>query len=259
MNIFDIYSEIIKLRQRGEEAALATVVQTRGSCPGQVGAKMIVKGDGTAIGTVGGGCIDAQVRMEAAKVIKDGSARTITITLSEGEVDPESGLICGGQADIFIESLKLPSLYIFGAGHIGALVCKIAKIVGFSVAVFDDRAEYANHQRLPEADKIIVESFNSLDRLEIPKEAYLVIVTRGHKYDEAVLAWALKKEAKYIGMIGSRSKISTTYENLRAQGISQERLNFVHAPIGLDIGSRTPEEIAISIVAELIKIRRGKA
>jgi xanthine dehydrogenase accessory factor len=253
----NIYEEIEKVIRMGEVATLATIIKTKGSTPGKVGQKMLVKSDGTTVGTVGGGCIDAEVFARTQDVIKTGVAQTFTITLSKEEAG-DSGLICGGEVEIFIEPLATPSVYIFGAGHISCTISKIAKMAGFRVVVIDDREEFANCQRFPEADEILLRPFDSIDLMP-SEDSYIVIVTRGHRYDQQVLEWAVKQKAKYIGMIGSKEKIKNTYENLVSRGVSKGVLERVHSPIGLDIGAKTPDEIAVSIVAELIKIRRKES
>jgi len=168
-------------------------------------------------------------------------------------------MICGGDTEVFIEPIRsAPTLIIFGGGHISLALSKIGKLIGFKVAVIDDRAEFANQERFPEADQILAEDFRTaFSRLTINKASYIVIVTRGHHYDELVLELALGTEPKYIGMIGSRSKNKAVFSHLRAKGIPQERLDKVHAPIGLEIHAHTPEEIAVSILAEVIKVRRS--
>ncbi|MCJ7631137.1 XdhC family protein, partial [Candidatus Bathyarchaeota archaeon] len=149
-----------------------------------------------------------------------------------------------------------PTVYIFGGGHVSEQVAPLAKKVHFKVVVIDDREIFANRERFPEADEVIVSEFEKcFDRLNIDDSSYIVIVTRGHLYDGMVLEQALKSKARYIGMIGSRKKIGTLYQSLIKNGIAKETLSRVHAPIGVDINSETPEEIAVSIVAELIKVR----
>ena len=149
-----------------------------------------------------------------------------------------------------------PTVFIFGAGHVSQQLALLAKRVSFKVVVIDDREMFANHERFPEADEVIVSEFEKcFDHLSIDESSYIVIVTRGHLYDGYVLEQAVKSDARYIGMIGSKKKIHTLYQNLMEKGISKEILDLVYAPIGLDINSETPEEIAVSIVAQLIKVR----
>lgn len=252
----DIYETIIKLKKKGESAALATVTMRDGSAPREQGAKMLVLGNGAIVGSVGGGKLEAEVREKAQKVIATGKATTVHFDLT-GKEAGEEGMICGGVTDVFIEPiLSTPTLYIFGAGHISIPVSKIGKMLGFNVVIIDDRADFANKERFPEADKVIAQDLDKLfPKLDINKLAYIVIVTRGHLHDEHVLEWAVKTDAGYIGMIGSKQKVSTLFNHLRSRGVPAEKLATVNAPIGLEIYSDTPEEIAVSIMAEIIKVR----
>lgn len=254
----EIYQEIARITAEGEEAALATVVGASGSTPREVGAKMLVRADGSIVGTIGGGSLEAQVIAQAIKVIKQGQPQQLHFNLT-AEEGGELGMICGGDTEVFIEPiLPSPTLFIFGGGHISLPLAKTGKLLGFKIAVIDDRAEFANPRRFPEADLILAEDFSTaFSKLEINKSSYIVIVTRGHQYDELVLELALKTKPKYIGMIGSKTKNKAVFSHLLAKGISQEQLNKVHAPIGLEIFAQTPEEIAVSILAEVIKVRRS--
>jgi len=254
----DIYQEIVRVKTGGGEAALVTVVSASGSTPREEGAKMLVKPDGSIVGTIGGGSLEAQIIEEAVKVIRQGRPKRLHRSLTAKE-SGEEGMICGGDLEVFIEPiLTPPTLYIFGGGHIALALTKMGKLCGFKIAVIDDRAEFAQAERFPEAEFVLAEDFTkSFARLKIDKSSYIVIVTHGHQHDEVVLEWAVDTPAKYIGMIGSRTKNETIYSHLRARGISQEQLDRVHAPIGLDIGAQTPEEIAVSILAEVIKARRS--
>jgi xanthine dehydrogenase accessory factor len=191
-------------------------------------------------------------------VIKQGKPKRLHFSLTAKGAG-ELGMICGGDTDVFIEPiLTLSTLYIFGGGHIALALTKMGKLCGFKIAVIDDRAEFASAERFPEAEVILAEDFTkSFARLKIDKSSYIVIVTHGHKHDEVVLEQAVGTPAKYIGMIGSKTKNETIFSHLRDRGISKEQLDRVHAPIGLEIGAQTPEEIAVSILAELIKVRRS--
>ncbi len=255
----DIFEEIVKLRAEGKKGAVATVIATKGSTPREVGAKMLIREDGKISGTIGGGCLEAEVWQGAMQAIADEKPRTMHMDLT-GKTAEESGLICGGIMDIYIEPIvPTPKVYIFGGGHISLFVCRISAMVGFEVAIIDDRPDFANTQRFPEAAEVMAEDFETvLPKIQVREPAYLVIVSRGHAYDQDILEWAVRTNARYIGMIGSRKKITTVYANLREKGITPEMLQRVHAPIGLDIGALTPEEIAVSIVAEMISIRRKK-
>ncbi len=253
----DIYQEIVEITTRGEEAALVTIVSATGSTPREVGTKMLVRSDGNLVGSIGGGSVEAQVCRQAMEVIKTGKPQRLHISLT-GREGEEAGMICGGDMEVFIEPiLSSPTLYIFGGGHISRSVAKIGKLLGFKIAVIDDRAEFANPERFPEAELILAEDFHqAFSKLKIDKSGYIVIVTRNHQNDELVLELALGTQAKYIGMIGSKNKNKTIFSHLLTKGISQELLDKVHAPIGLEIHAQTVEEIAVSILAEIIKVRR---
>ena len=253
----DIYEEIVKLRRDGRRGAVATIVNARGSIPSFKTAKMLVRDDGSICGTIGGGCVEAEVWQAAREVMEQEKPRTLTFNLNQ---DPkyDTGLVCGGTLDIFLEPI-LPAalLYIFGAGHVAASLYKTAKDAGFDVIVVDDRETYANRERFPEAQEVIADDFDRApQRLEIRESAYIVIVTRGHRDDMRVLRWAVGTKARYIGMIGSKRKTIAIFRELRREGLPAQLFERVHAPIGLDIGAVTPEEIAISITAELIAVRR---
>lgn len=255
----DIFEEIVKIRSEGESAALATVIKIKGSTPREEGSKMLIRSDGTILGSIGGGALEDQVCQEAMDVIREGKQKLLHFNLT-GEEIAEDGMLCGGNMDILVEPiLAQPTLYIFGAGHVSFSISKIAKMVGFEVVVIDDRAEFANIKRFPKADEIFAEDFSKVfSKLKINRSSYIVIVTRGHKFDEKVLEWAVKNEASYVGMIGSKKKNDTIFSNLQSKGISKELLGDVHAPIGLEIHAETPEEIAVSIMAEIIKVRKER-
>jgi len=347
----DIYIEIVRALEKKGKVAMATLISRVGSAPRAVGAKLLVKGDGTSSGSIGGGCVEAEVWQEAQKVMEKGERKILHFELTSEQL-AEGGLICGGDIDIFLEPLRdeflniyqevvrmrqkggsailttlvsmngayskgeetkvliktsgekvgsllggielekkvlresetlfkekkpkvlvlssgnremqillepifsEPTVYIFGGGHISERVAPLAQKVHFKVVVIDDREMFANRERFPEADEVIVSEFERcFGQLNIDDSSYIVIVTRGHLYDGFVLEQAVISNARYIGMIGSKKKIQTLYQNLMEKGITKETLDQVHAPIGIDINSETPEEIAVSIVAELIKVR----
>jgi xanthine dehydrogenase accessory factor len=253
----DIYETILKLRTNGECAALATLISTSGSTPREQGAKMLIKQDGSIIGTVGGSLLEGRVREEAKNVIRDGKPNIIQFDLTGKDKD---GMICGGKAEIYIEPIIPKSaLYIFGGGHISFFLARIGKMLDFRVVVIDDREEYSNPERFPDVDKTIADEYaNVCAQISADSSSYLVLVTRSHAYDQTVLQWAVSTNARYIGMIGSRKKIKKIYNNLIGMGVSDEDLKRVHAPIGLSINAETPQEIAVSIIAEIIKIRRSE-
>jgi xanthine dehydrogenase accessory factor len=253
----DIYEEIVRLRQEGRRGAVATIVNVRGSIPSFETAKMLVRDDGSIAGTIGGGCVEAEIWQAAREVMESEKPRTLTFNLNQ---DPkyDTGLVCGGTLDIFVEPILPPALlYIFGAGHVSVNLYQVARRAGFDVMVVDDREAYANRERFPEAKEIIAEDFDqAMARLNPGEGAYLVIVTRGHRDDMRVLRWAVQTPARYIGMIGSRRKTITIFNELTKEGLAAKLFERVHAPVGLDIGAITPEEIAVAITAELIAARR---
>jgi xanthine dehydrogenase accessory factor len=254
----DIYEEIVKLQRAGHKGAVATIVNVRGSIPSFKSAKMLVRDDGTIAGTIGGGCVEAEVWQAAREVMTSEKPRTLTFDLNQ---DPkyDTGLVCGGTLDIFVEPiLPSPLLYIFGAGHVGYELAKTAGRAGFDVIVTDDREAYANRERFPDARDVIAEDFDkALPGLTLNESAYIVIVTRGHRDDMRVLRWAVQTQARYIGMVGSKRKAITVFRELTKEGLKPELFERVHSPVGLDIGAVTPEEIAVAIVAELIGVRRN--
>src|SRR4029077_17869375 len=203
----DIYEQIVQLRREGRRGAVATIVNVRGSIPSFKTAKMLVRDDGSIVGTIGGGCVEADVWQGARPGVGGEKPRTLTFNLNQ---DPkyDTGLVCGGTLDIFVEPL-LPQalLYIFGAGHVSVSLYRFAKDSGFSVTVIDARATYASRERFPEAQEVIAEDFDqAMARLALTEAAYIVIVTRGHRDDMRILRWAVQTKARYVGMIGSRRK-----------------------------------------------------
>lgn len=255
--MIDLYEEIVRLRREGRKAALATIVNVRGSIPSFATAKMLVRDDGSIAGTIGGGCVEAEVWQAAREVIEQERPRTLTFNLNQNP-KYDTGLVCGGTLEVFVEPVLPPGLlYIFGAGHVARSLYEVARLSGFEVVVVDDRESYANRERFPNAREVFAEEFDSvLPKLDPNENSYLVIVTRGHRDDMRVLRWAIDTPARYIGMIGSRRKVISVYRELENEGIGHEKLERVHAPIGLDIGAVTPEEIAVAITAELIALRR---
>ncbi|MBN1254036.1 MAG: XdhC family protein [Deltaproteobacteria bacterium] len=337
-----LYQEIVKILSQREKAVLATVIQQSGSAPRKGGAQMLIREDGSFLGSVGGGRLEADVLREARTVMTEGKTKFLDFPLTGTEV-AEAGMICGGDVELFLEPLPPalmdiftqilevqkkgeeavlatiiseepnkegltrksllssqgntigpialdpkarqsaqkvikekrpqlipyegkrlylepifaePTLYIFGAGHISRSIAPVASLVGFQVVVIDDRAEFASREHFPLADEIWVEEFEAVGRrIEPDEQAYMVIVTRGHTHDYTVLKQVLPMKSRYIGMIGSSRKRNTIYKKLLQEGHTQKELDRVYAPIGLAIGAETPEEIAVSIVAELIQVR----
>jgi xanthine dehydrogenase accessory factor len=254
----DIYEEIVELRRQGSRAALATIVVRKGSTPRKDAAKMIVYEDGRQMGSIGGGCIEAEVCREALLVMRIEKPKLMSFDLTENDAE-ESGLLCGGTIEVYLEPiLPDPTLFIFGAGHVGQCVAQTVKGIGFKIAVVDDRIKYASAERFPQADTIFVDSWDAIfQRLPVNDSSYILIATRGHNYDLACLRFAVKSPARYIGLLGSRRKTRLLYEVLEREGIDPEVFERVYAPVGIEIGSETPEEIAVSIAAELIAVRKN--
>jgi xanthine dehydrogenase accessory factor len=255
----DVFEEITRLRKAGIKAALATIVNVRGSIPSYESAKLLVREDGSLFGTVGGGCVEAEVWSVARKVMEEEKPQKLTFNLNN-EPSYDTGLLCGGTLEVFVEPiLPTPYLYIFGAGHISLSLSKVAALAGFRTVIIDDRDAYANRERFPEAEEIYADDYEKVfERLQPNSSSYLIAVTRGHRDDMRVLRWAVGTPARYVGMIGSKRKVIEIVEYLEEkEGISRALLQRVHAPIGLEIGAITPEEIAIAVVAEMIAVRRN--
>jgi xanthine dehydrogenase accessory factor len=253
----DIYEHIVQLRREGRRGALATIVNVCGSIPSFRTAKMLVRDDGSIVGTIGGGCVEADVWQAAREIIESEKPRTLTFNLNQ---DPkyDTGLVCGGTLEIFIEPILPPALlYIFGAGHVALNLCKVAADAGFDPVVIDDRTAYATKERFPSAREVHALEFDeALKQLDPTEASYIVIVTRGHRDDMRLLRWAVQTRARYVGMIGSKRKVIEIFKTLRSEGLPAHLFERVRAPIGLDIGAVTPEEIAVAITAELIGTRR---
>jgi xanthine dehydrogenase accessory factor len=257
----EVFAAIGEALSRGEEAALVTIVSSNGSTPQRVGAKMLVFGDGRIVGTVGGGCYEHDAIGKARQVLQTRQPTTVKYDLNDDFAE-ETGLVCGGQMEVFIEPIEAsPSVYIFGAGHVGYYLAKVAHEAGFGVHIIDDRAAFANVERFPFAASVVVDDIPSwLAQTQLPPTAYAVIVTRGHRNDLDALRALAPRDLRYIGLIGSRAKVARLYEQLLAEtDVDPALLERIHAPIGLDLGAVTPQEIAVSIAAELIAVRRGKA
>jgi xanthine dehydrogenase accessory factor len=338
-----VFAEIVRLQQAGRRAALATPMWLRGSVPLSYHAKVLVREDGSTVGTIGGGALEAAVLREAAEVIATGRAKLLEFDLDQPQA-AASGMICGGECAVLVEPiapdqapdvlaavaqaedarepivvvtiltdegvpekvavrtgaevigggrlaesplqvlreladecladgrprmveepvrahldpiLPRPRLFVFGAGHIAVPLAHIADLVGFAVTVVDDRGEFASSARFPRAEVMVAGSVaEAFACLAVLRDGYVVAVTRGHALDEEVVAQALRTPARYIGMIGSKRKVAEVRRRLRERGFSEADLARVHAPIGLDIGAEGVEEIAVSIVAELIAVRR---
>jgi xanthine dehydrogenase accessory factor len=329
----DIYEAVEDYLSRGRRGALATIIRKIGAAPREEGAKMFIGDDGRFFGTVGGGCVEAEVWQAAKNVAKTQAVKILHYRM-DGKTVENEGMICGGNVDIFLEPIheryrtlyaevrdfekrgknalivtrysedsfhkslvredgsfagddpeepagrslqsylseKRPItsegtviepivssslLYLFGAGHVSQYVSRVAAMVDFNIVVIDDRSDFANDERFPEAQEIIIDDFlNVFDRLTFHGNEYVAILTRGHKHDALVLEEVMKKPTRYVGMIGSKRKTKLILDHLKEKGFEENALKSVHAPIGLGIEAETPQEIAVSIVAEMIKVRR---
>ena len=252
----DIFEEIVRLKKLSRASALATIVECRGSAPQKQGAKMLVRDDGTVLGTLGGGCIEADVVQHCLMAMRDGQARTVPFELNE----KEGGLVCGGALTVYIEPvLTDPRLVILGAGHVGKAVATLARFVGFRVTVVDDRPQFANRDAIPDAHEHVVDAFETVfSQVPADRGTYVLVATRGHNHDLDAVTAALRTDAGYIGLLGSRRKKGLLMNALRDDGFAQEDIARVIVPVGLPIGSVTPEEIAVSIMAQIIQHRRER-
>jgi xanthine dehydrogenase accessory factor len=242
----------------GERTALVTIVSTTGSTPQRVGARMLVYEDGRTAGTIGGGCYENDACGKAREAIRLSRPELVRYSLND-DVAAESGLICGGQMEVFIEPVvRVPDLYLLGAGHVSVEVARVAQLAGFRAHVVDDREKFASADRFPGAEVVVDDIPGWLKSASLPPDAYVAVVTRGHRHDLDAVRELVGRPTRYLGLIGSRAKIQKIFEVLEGEGADKARLAAVHAPIGLDIGAVTPAEIAVSIVAELIAVRSGR-
>jgi len=250
-----IYQALAELEKNHVSAALCTVTKSEGSTPRHVGSKMLVYPDGKFIGTVGGGDLEHRVLDEAWMAISDGQPRHLHYNMA----DPSRGDpgVCGGQVEVFVEPiLPAPLLIVIGAGHVGKAVVHLAKWMGFRVAVSDDRAEFCTPEATPEADAYYPVTMDKLpEHIKIDRRTVLILTTRGSAIDAAGLAPLLDSAAAYIGVIGSRRRWATTVKALKEKGVSAEKIAKVHSPMGLELQAETPEEIAVSIMAEVMMIK----
>ena len=253
----DLFEEIVRMRRAGLRGALATIVHTNGSIPSYESSRMLVREDGSIAGTIGGGCVEADVWAAAREVMQLETPRKLVFNLNN-DASYDSGLICGGTLEVFVEPiLPQPVVYIFGGGHISTALAKAATAAGFGIVIADDREQFSNAERFPMAQEIFSDYEKAFHAIKPNAGSYIVIVTRGHRDDMRVLAWAVRTDARYIGMIGSKRKVLSTYKALEKEGFPPEEFERVYAPMGIEIGALSPEEIAISIAAELIAVRRN--
>ncbi len=252
-----IYQSLADLEKSNQPGAFCVVVRTSGSTPRHSTSKMLVYADGHIIGTVGGGEMENRVIAEALRAIQDGQPRLLEYHMT----DPARGDpgVCGGQVEVFVEPiLPRPVLVVIGAGHVGKAVAHLAKWLGFYVAVTDDRPEFCTPEAVPSADAFYPCPMSELpQRMTITPWTYLVLTTRGANVDVAGLPALLDAQAAYIGVIGSQRRWAEAKKQLLASGVSEEKLAHVHSPIGLELNAETPEEIAVSIMAEIIMLQKG--
>ena len=249
----DIYEIVAEAKKQGRSLILATVVQIKGSVPRETGAKLIIWPDGKTDGTIGGGAVENAVIEEAKEMFKTNRSKLLDYDLSELNMQ------CGGRMSIYIEPvIPNPPLFIFGAGHIGVALAHLAHGLNFSVSVIDNRPDFANRQRFPHAQNIIAENYSkAFEELKFNDNTYVVILTHKHLFDQEVVEHCVQKSFKYLGMIGSRTKVKKSLDQLADDGIPEKQLKRIHSPIGLNIAAQTPEEIAVAIAAELIGVRNG--
>jgi xanthine dehydrogenase accessory factor len=252
-----IYQAIVELQEKNEAGALCTIVRSHGSTPRRTNSKMLVYPNGSIRGTVGGGELENRVIREALAALEDGAPRFLEYNMSSPQRgDPG---VCGGQVEIYVEPiLPKPTLVVIGSGHVGKAVAHLAKWLGFRVVVSDDRAEFCNAQAVPDGDEFFPMLMAELPaQLKITPWTYLILTTRGVATDVPGLPALLETPAAYIGIIGSRRRWAETRQQLLAQGIPEEKIARVRSPIGLELNAETPEEIAVSIMAEIIMRRQG--
>jgi xanthine dehydrogenase accessory factor len=252
-----IFERLAELERESRPVAIATIIRTRGSVPRREGSRMLVFPDGQFEGTIGGGELEARVIEEALQVLQDGSSRILEYAF----VDPENGDVgvCGGEMEVFVEALHLnPTLVIVGGGHVGKAVAHLGSWLGFQIVVSDDRPEYATPEMVPDAQSYIVCDLVELpQRVKIHEATYLILTTRGADIDIVGLPALLETPAAFIGVIGSRRRWETTVDKLRRAGVPEEKIAKITSPIGLELHAETPEEIAVSIIAQIIMLNRG--
>ena len=253
MNELHFYEEIVRLQRPGEPFVLATVVENSGSSPRKAGAKKLLRRDGTLLGSVGGGRVEAETVSAAREALAQGTPRTLPFVLSE-----EHGFACGGAMTVFVEPHGCaPHLVMFGAGHVGKAVVALAKGCGFQVTVVDERPECARREEIPGADEVLCAPLaQSFGQLRLDRDSFVVVATPGHLSDFDAVRGALASEARVIGLLGSRRKREALLKTLAGEGYSEEQRARVVTPVGVEIGAETPEEIAVSIVGQLVRERR---
>lgn len=251
-----IYEELFRLSQSRQPGVLATVVATSGSCPQKVGAKILVRPDGETTGTIGGGAIEQKVIEDALELLRRGKAERRVYHLTY-----DLGMCCGGTMEVFIEPLQQPlEIVLFGAGHVGRALCRQMKLLDYHVTIIDERPEFANVDRFPDADRILCESsLAAVEKITCHDQLAIVICTHDHVHDQNVLLACARLEWHYLGMIGSQRKALKAVARLRSEGIPEEIIARIQTPMGLQIGAQTPEEIALSVAGQIVAHRHGAA
>ncbi len=253
----NLYSLIAEMTSAGKSAALCTIVHAKGSTPRRTGSKMLVFEDGTFTGTIGGGEMEHRVLDEAMIVIHEGKPTLLKYSMT----DPQRGDpgVCGGQVEIYVEPILPPEkIVVIGGGHVGKAVAHLAKWLGYRVAISDDRVEFCTPEMNPDADEFYPVPMEELPaHLNINRQTCLILTTRGSQVDVAGLPALLETRAAYIGLIGSKRRWATTLKGLQDKGVSDEAIKRIHSPMGLELNAETPEEIAVSILAEVIMLSSG--
>lgn len=255
--MISVFQAVAELEAKNGAGALCMVVRSKGSTPRGTGSKMLVYPDGSIVGTVGGGEMENRIIAEARQAIQDGRARMLEYSMS----DPSRGDpgVCGGQLEVYVEPVRpRPTLVVIGAGHVGKAVTHLAKWLGFYVVINDDRPEFCRPETVPGADEYLPVLMADLPQhLAITNSTYLVLTTRGINVDVEGLPVLVDTPAAYIGLIGSQRRWAMAKKAMVERGVSAEKLDRVHSPIGLELHAETPEEIAVSILAEIIMLRQG--
>jgi len=251
-----IYKTIIESLETGREMALVTMIETNGSTPNDVGSRMLVFADGSIVGTVGGGKLEALSIQEALSALAQGKSRKIAFDLT-----PEGiGMECSGRAELFVEVFSMGmKILILGGGHVAKKIGELASVMGIPYSVADDRSEFANRERFPDALNIFTDMNAAvMEKAGINERTYIVIATRGHEMDGECLKHALKTGAAYIGMVSSRNNVPALYKRLLEEGLHPEKDPRVYSPIGLDLGGKEPAAVALAIIAEVMKIHHER-
>lgn len=254
-----LWAEIAAASLQRRPVVLATIVRSAGSVPRRQGARMLIDADGSTRGTVGGGLFESLVARDALSALSEGRSIVRRYSFNpEGEGPDAFGAVCGGNAEVFLDVI-LPAdrLFILGCGHCGQALARMASLLGFTIVVADDRAEFAQRERFdsPGVELVLqsAEDFSNLPTADA--STYVVILTKGHESDEAALRRVVRSPAAYIGMMGSERKRGIIFDRLRSEGVPEDAIARVHAPVGLQIGAETPEEIAVSILAQILAVR----